>query len=57
MNNTITNVTLLALGTGAIGTGVDRVFAHDYIAGGAGVAIGIVLFLLYENFPSGNTPI
>lgn len=55
MNNTATNVTLLALGTGAIGTGIERVFAHDLQTGLIGFALGIVLLAAYEMFP--QTPI
>ena len=50
-----TNVGLLAIAIGAITKGLDLVYAHDYIAGGVAVFVGLVVLVVYEKFPPTTT--
>ncbi len=56
MNTTlIQNVGALAIATGALTKGLDLIYAHDYIAGGIAVVVGIIVYVIYEKLPTTPT--
>ncbi len=52
MNKTlVTNVGVMAIAVGALTKGLDAVYAHDFLAGGIALVVGIALLVLYEKLP------
>ena len=47
----ISNVAMLTIGAGALGTALDLVKSGNYIGGALSVLVGIVAFVVYELTP------